>query len=1052
MNKIYGNPIRVYVLLGAIALLGIYAGLNLPVSLFPNSSKPKLWVGISYGNATAEEFLNAYGDSLENQIKGISTDGIEVEKIEASYGPQRVNYEIEYRWGVDPNEARIETERVVNSFAARLPRESRDSVGIWLNNENTGFFAMAFYSETRNLNELYEILEPALGPRIAQVADAQDPVLWNPSREEIRIDLNPEVMAALQLLPRNIETAVTGALGGQIGGSLTVGPDNFQIEMPRQTQELEDLGLIPVSTPSGRLVHLNDVAHIDKGPKTKDSRSFKTSGSPSLILFSVPKPGGNVKKMSEDLILAANETLKEMPADVRSRELVDPSEFIRSAVNNVFFEVCMAALLAVLVLFLFIGSFRNVVTAAIEIPMSMVLAFILMRISGMNLNLISLGGLALSAGMNVDASVVVMENIFRHFEMDPGPHSYEKRLRIITQAVREVVFPILAATISSLVVFLPLTFTSDLSYAILGDLAKAVVFSHGFSVFVAILLVPTIRLQLMSRKSGEKPVRSIIEKPLKSLEEGYGRLLSWFVDRGKVAGTAYVALSLVLAALMFFVLPRLPKEIIGTPDTDWMILGVNTDGNTLLRQMEVTSEEVERELLDEFGDEIRYTFNQVRRPNSATIMARLKNKENMKELWKKMEARFTNTPLIKYWVAPWNPSELPIPDPPDMRITIRGGETEDKAEVTRAIQDVLEAKKAFPRIDSEPNVSRRKGIFVEPHLEQWESLVRSGVNLMPSDLADVLRVATDGREIGDFPSNNELTGIVMRYPSQSIETVEDVGAFPLGVGSKIIPLKALATIGLKEAEPTIYRENQRPVFIVTARKDRGDESESGEKLEQAKTVIAEWKESEIGKSWIAKGVSVNFENAKLEIEQAIDQLGTAVGLSILLIFITLLVQFGSVMEPLLVLVSVPLGFIGVLLSLFVFGSTLSLNAVLGVILLNGIAVANSILLVDFTKKLVGQGWKPEAAAVEAGRKRLRPILITSFTTILGMMPIALGTGEGGHILQPLGIAVSGGLWVSTFLTLFIVPRLHVSYLRWSQKRANQSNAHPANQPFTEQLT
>jgi HAE1 family hydrophobic/amphiphilic exporter-1 len=180
--------------------------------------------------------------------------------------------------------------------------------------------------------------------------------------------------------------------------------------------------------------------------------------------------------------------------------------------------------------------------------------------------------------------------------------------------------------------------------------------------------------------------------------------------------------------------------------------------------------------------------------------------------------------------------------------------------------------------------------------------------------------------------------------------------------------------------------------------------------------------------------TVTFEDASKDLNDAIRQLGTAVGLSILLIFLVLLLQFGSVMEPLLVLVSVPLGFIGVLVSLFVFRSTLSLNSILGVILLNGIAVANSIILVDFIKRLVEDGKTPREAAVDAARKRLRPILITSMTTVLGMLPIALGTGEGGRILQPLGIAVSGGLWVSMGLTLFLVPAMQVSYLEWRQSR------------------
>ncbi len=1032
MSKLYSNPIRVYLLLGFIALIGIYSGLTLPVSLFPNSSKPKVSVHMDYGGSTAEEFLNTYGATLEQQLKNLSGENVEVDKVYANYHPKNVEYDVQFKWGVNPNAAQRETERAVNAFAARLTQESRDSVGVWLDNENTGFFAMSFYSETRDLNELYNLIEPILGPRISLVPDAQDPGLWNPSRNEIRIELIPEAMASLQLLPRDIHTAVDSTLGSHAGGSVTIGTNQLQVQLPRPIRQVSDLTLIPIPTPSGRLVHLGDVARIDLGPKSMDSRSFKTSGTPSLILFATPKPGGNVKKMSEDLVAVVDELLPQFPKDVKFRELVDPSEFIRSAVKNVVVEVGLAALLAVIVLFIFIGSFKNVITAAIEIPLSMVLAFILMKLTGMNLNLISLGGLALSAGMNVDASVVVMENIFRHFEMNPGRHDFQTRLRILVGAVREVQFAILASTVASLVVFLPLTFTSDLSYAILGDLAKAVVFSHGFSAVVALILVPTIRLQMMGSESA-KAHHSLIEKPLLKLESGYSRALGKFMDYPLLKWGSYLGLAAGLAALIAVIYPKLPKEVIGTPDTDWMIVNMTTQGNTLLRQMEQQAEAVERDLLEHFGTKIRYTFNQIRKPNQATLMARLKDKRDMQAVWKAMEAHFSNTPVVQYWVGPWNPSELPIPNPPHMRLAVRANRTLDSADAARDIKDQLESAHVFDRITSTPETSLERAVNLTPHFEQWEALIAQGSHLTPPDLADVIRVATSGRRVGNFPTGRELTEMVLRYPQNSVDGVESIEAFPLGVGSKIVPLKAMATVKVEEAPPTIYRENLREAFFISGKQNRGQEDTKDVAVVKAHDVVSKWLTSAVGKKAIQSGVAVSFEDAAKDITEAMHQLGIAIGLSVLLIFVTLLIQFGSFIEPILVLVSVPLGFIGVVLSLYVFKSTVSLNAALGVILLNGIAVANSIILVDFIKRLVASGLTPRMAALEAARKRLRPILITSLCTVLGMLPVALGTGEGGHILQPLGIAVSGGLWVSTILTLFLVPALHVSYLEWRHR-------------------
>jgi HAE1 family hydrophobic/amphiphilic exporter-1 len=596
----------------------------------------------------------------------------------------------------------------------------------------------------------------------------------------------------------------------------------------------------------------------------------------------------------------------------------------------------------------------------------------------------------------------------------------------------------------------PLAFTSDLSYAVLGDLAKTVVFSHGFSAFVALILVPTVRLQLMSQDSKNTTAtqggvsqapkehhspHSPIEKQLHWLETTYGNLLEKFIRNRRFQFGSYAALAVLLVVLTFGVLPRLPKEIIGKPDTDWIELDLSTRGNTLLKQMESKTQEVETRLMAKFGDQIQYTFNQVYSPNDAWMMARIKDKSKMTEIWKQMEAEFPNTPFEKFHVGTWNPAELPIPDPPQLRIAVRGGELAERARVTQSLADLIEERQIYPRNWTTPDVDYQRGISLVSSPEQWTAAGAKGQELYPSDLADMARVATMGRRVAYFMVDGKRTDVMIRYPEGMINSAEDIGALPLGVGSKLIPLKALADVRIDEAPATIYREDQRDLFLIF-----GKESESAERSTQSSgdsikkvegivnTFVAE-RQKTIKSDDPRSNVTVMFEDAQKDMNEALSQLGYALALSVALIFLTLMIQFGSLTNALLVMVAVPLGFIGVLVSLFVFRSTLSLNSVLGVILLNGISVANSIILVDFLKRKIDEGMNPIDAAVAAGRTRLRPILITSLTSILGMLPVALGLGEGGRILQPLGIAVSGGLWVSMGLTLFIAPALQVLFLK-----------------------
>ncbi|MFN9112120.1 MAG: efflux RND transporter permease subunit, partial [Bacteroidota bacterium] len=334
--------------------------------------------------------------------------------------------------------------------------------------------------------ELYNQLDPILTPQLKKVIDAQEALLWNPESKEINVALRPDKLALYGILPGDVYRSLDASLGSLTGGEVRLGQETAHLQIPTllTSQESTDNHLLHLA--DGRKISLKEVADITIGVSEKSSRSFKTDGKDSLILFANPKSGANVKRMAEEILELIRRSEKLFPQGVSYKVLVDPSEFIRNSIANLMKDVVLAGFLAVLVLFLFIGNFRNVATAAIEIPLCMVIAFIVMKFTGMNLNLISLGGLALAAGMNVDASVVVMENIFRHQsiwnKLNPGQTmTLADRSRLISGSVKEVALPIILSIATTLIVFIPLAVTTDLTNAILGDLAKAVIYSHAVS-------------------------------------------------------------------------------------------------------------------------------------------------------------------------------------------------------------------------------------------------------------------------------------------------------------------------------------------------------------------------------------------------------------------------------------------------------------------------------------------------------------------------------------------------------------------------------------------
>lgn len=1024
MLGLYSRPLRVYIILAALALWGILSGTQLPISLFPNSSQVRVVVRMPYGSMSSTQFFETYGKKLEADLQGVKVNGVGVQILKAKYKSSGADFRMIFDWGAEPDQALRDIETKVNSRFSSAEEEIRVAVRVDSWKENQGFIAISFYSPLRSLDEIYDILEPLVSPIASKVSDAEGLGLYNPNQKEVTITPILEKLAQFEVTTSQLQRSIQEAVAGMSGGSMKIGDNEYQLELPKFAADVVDLGQIQVARPQKRFVFLKDIAKISVGLSLESKQRFKTSGVESLILFADPKEGGNIKRMADEIIHELSLVKSKWPADIQTTVLVNPSEFINKSILGVLKEVFLAAFLAVVVLFCFIGSFKNVITAAVEIPLSLLMAFILMKFAGMNLNMISLGGLALSAGMNVDASVVVLENIFRHFEMHRKNLSYGEKAKIVLAAVKEVRLPIIASTLASLVVFLPLIFTKGLTNSLLGDLAKAVIFSHGLSAVVALILVPTIRLHLISN-SELTEIHSPFEKWLDKIETAYRDALKKFLLSCRTQIFVFLGVILLLPLLVLVVLPRLNKEIIGRPESDWLIVGVNSVTFNSSAQMESELLDLELSLMQKFPDKIAYTFAQVRNEQNGNIMLRLKERRDISEMLDRAEADYKSTPTRSYWVEPWNPSELSIPEPPQMRVEIKGGTPQSRLSAAQDLENLVRERNLYDKVEVTPTSKMRKGIVVRDMTQfgsQQEVLGRG-------EISHYLRVATSGVYVGrTFQKERDLP-IYLRGEKANVGAVQQLAAIPVGFEGRLLPLGALVRLGLEEQTPVIYRENQRDLIVTTGKLNKANLPEESFRKEEFSKLLTEVQQKISAKVQTAPAPSLVAGVANQELLDALDQLKWAIAISIILIFLTMVIQLGDVIQSLLVLVAIPLGFIGVVLSLWIFRSTLSLNSGLGTILLNGIAVANSIILVDFIQKLFMSGRSAIDSTIEASVARLRPILMTSLTTGLGMFPVALGLGDGGKILQPLGIAVCGGLWVSTILTLFLVPALQYQYLK-----------------------
>lgn len=1035
MKGIYGSPWRVYLVLLLLALAGIYTGATLPVSLFPNVTQPRVTATFSLQGMTGADFRKQFGAKLESGIKSLRSDSLKVLKVDARYN-HSARYEILFDWHSDPQIAMQEVTAYLDATSANMPEEIRKTKSVWSGSEirNSGFFLATYRSDQRTLTEVFELVNPILSPRLSAIEDGEGISLNNPDSKSIVISLRPNILASLGILPQDIVTHIRTALQQSSGGAIKAGNNSYNILLRSDLKSPADLANIEIPTANKGVVPLSTLGSIEL--KKSDQVLFKTSGIKSLVLWAQPKEGGNVKRLSEDLKKQMQEVSKLLPEDIKYEVLIDPSVFINDSVENVAHEVAIGASLAVVILYLFIGSLRNVITAAIEIPLSLILAFLLMKLFNMNINLISLGGLALSSGMNVDASVVVMENIFSKFsQANASKMTATERSLLVFQGVKEVFFPILSSTVSSLVVFIPIIFTSDLTHAILGDLAKAVVFSHVFSAVVALVLVPTVRLHLMAKAGTEqKEHRSPIASLLERLEKIYvGGLDLLIASRRRILGATAV-LSLVLGGTAFFILPKLPREIIGKPDSN--IIGIWASNRKLSRpqQVEALLSDVETKIGSETPKACSFTFTQIYSGNSGgTVTCNLRDKKDMKKIKSKFEEIFESTPETRYSVYEWNLGEMPLPDPDDFRVKFVGGNQEERASILENLRAGLSSKVKDMKFRPSIATEARPTIELEPIHAVWNSLRSNGYSRTPNDLLTKIRLDSDGSETGAIITSREFLPITIEGAPEKLKDMEDFRSQPVAIGEKILPLRALFHSKISYELPEERFENGESAVAINGRITEEARENKAKLQADASHALKDWLES----NPLANGpVRISEVIADAEVRDAIKQLAIACAWSLVLIFITMLAQFGTFVEAALVLIAVPLAMIGVMLSLWIFKSSVSLNSVLGMILLNGIAVANSILLVDLSKRLTRSGMNPWTAVRSAARQRLRPILITSLTTILGMMPIAFGFGEGGKVLQPLGIAVSGGMWVSMILTIFMVPALHGLYLSSGAKKGD----------------
>jgi HAE1 family hydrophobic/amphiphilic exporter-1 len=1014
------RPVTMFMLSAVVVLLGGISAVQLPVDLMPDVTYPSITVRVGYGGVGPQEIEQLVIRPIEQSLAAVP--GLEQMNSTASEGSGNVR--LNFAWGTDLNDAADEVRTRMDRVRGRLPVDSDPPSISKFDSSAQPIMTVGVESAKFTRVELRELAENDLARRLERVEGVAAVTVDGGLRRQIRIELSKEKITALDLsVDRVISTIRTENQNVPLGEVLE-GDTNYLLRSTGEFQSVDQIRDLVVMTKAGVPIYLRDIADVKD--TTEDLRSFtRINDNPGVRLRVSKQSGKNTVAIAEAVHKEVERTNLEVPS-VHLSVIDDTSVYIRRAINSVQEHAWFGGVLVVLIIFLFLRNVRSTLIIFTSIPISVIGTFALLYFAGFTLNTMTFGGLALGIGMIVDASIVVLENVQRHME-----HG-KPRMQAAVEGSEEVWSAILASTLTHIAVFVPLLFLSGVSSVIFVQLSVVVMFSLSMSLFVAVTIVPVLCSRLLTlpppveeRTGVFGKLFTLTERGFVAMDDGYQRLIRTALHhRPTVIGGATV-----LTVIAFLILPTIPSELVPQTDEGEVTVSARLPQGTRVERTEEVLRRLERMVRDTTPEATTIISS----GGGGGFMGGSGSSGNLQiKLVPRTERKRTNdqiaTDLRRTLVGVAGTVVTTRTSGGNQQINrlLGGGNNdsrlaveirgEDLAESKRLASDVLAVLKETPGI-ANPQLSREEG---RPELAIRVDRPKAALlGMTVSGVANTIRTNIGGTTAAQYREKGREFPIVVRLRAEDRDTVDSVNDVlvntPQGV---VMPAKNLLDLRPQTGPTQIERKNQQRLTRVNA------EVEAGTALSDAVRNTRE----RLPKVVVPDGFSVGFGAEVEQQGQAFKQLQVLLLLGVLLVYAVMASQYESLRDPFIVMFSVPVAAIGVVAALKLTSTSFSLQAYIGVIMLAGIVVSNAILLVDYTNILRRRdGLALRDAVEQAGRTRLRPILMTTLCTILGLVPMSLGIGEGAELQAPLARVVIGGLTASTMVTLVLVPSVYTLF-------------------------
>ena len=1025
------RPIGTIVLTMVVLVLGSVLVGDIPLDLLPKIPATQLRVGVSNPGVEPGVLEQTVAKPLEGALS--TTENLI--RLETDIQEGRVGINLHFPYGVDPDIALQNASTNLNRARSQLPEEaSLPTIG--KNDPSQGpVFEMAFSSQTRSLVSLREWVEERLRPQLLTVDGVASVDVSGGLVREVQVVLNQERLQAYGITVSQIINALRASNQDVAAGRIGSREHELIGKTEGKFRSVDDIRGVLLEVGGGRRVPLSEVATVADTHQVQ--RIWARLNGDQAVKISLRKqPDGNTVTIADaiDRKVKSLQASNFIPSDLKSEVVQNQATFIRSSLHSVRESAVLGAVLSMVVVLLFLGSIRKTLVIGTAIPLAILATFLLMGVADLSLNIMSMGGLALGIGMLVDNSIVMLENIFR--KKDEG---IADPVEAAHAGANEVSSAVVAATTTHIAAVVPFLLISGLTALIFRELIITISFAIAASLAVALTIVPMLAAQMgkIGFTSGLEHSRFIggFDRALDRVRRGYRRAAIVAVRRRwlLLGGSA---LALLLTG---FLVRNLGSEFLPQVDDGRVGVSIWLPPGSTPEQTNAIALEVEEmirgmpyvtSMFATAGGSLfgSATAAQAGRGNIDVQLSPVSERELTAGQWvgmlqEKVAAR--GFPGARVFVRPPRIRGLQTsPQGSDVSIAIQG---DDLAELQRLAREIAAALRGIPGLQNMEAGTEEASPVLAVRLDRE----RAGyLGLSVAEVGQTLRTALDGSVATRYAEGNREFDVRVMLPRELFTSPEDLGSvamFPGGSGRAPVFLRDIADVSLTLGPTGIRRENQNRLLRL-----------NGDVLTEVASVgeVTDSISARIAAMELPDGYGVILGGQSEAIRENNRQL-TVVGLlAVFLVFVVMAIQYESVINPLVILVAIPLSLIGVGIALWLTNTPLSAPVLLGVIMLAGIVVNNSILLVEYAEEYRrDRGASLEDAVIDAGSVRLRPILMTTLTTLFGMVPLALALGEGTEMMQPLAIAVIGGLAVSTILTLLVVPGTYVALNRAGDRLA-----------------